>query len=509
MTTAKDRAITAWPPLWLVLLLVLMAFAFQGTRGIWEPDEGRYTSTGLNMLESGDWLVPTIDGEHAHLTKPPITYWALASSFAVFGRNEWAARLPGALAFVGTGLLVFGIGRRLVPTKPWLPSLAWGLGLAPLIGTNIVSTDALLMFFETAAMFAFVEAWWRGDGLARGWIRAMWMCWGLAFMTKGPPGLLPLFAVIGYLAFHERKSLARLFDPLGLVAFALIAFTWFALLIAQQPDRLGYFLGYEVYDRVFTAKHQRNAQWYGAFEVYLPVLLVGALPWTAMALVAAGGPRRAWSTFRARLRARDRQWLLLAWWFLLPLAIFCLARSRLQLYVLPLFVPLALMAARPLAGWDWLTTRRLAWTAILTAAMLLAAKGALAYWSSDRDAREMAREVRKLVEPDEIDEIAFVGMRPFYGLNLYLDTPVESIQMSERQLEYSKFVSEEDLCEELAARERNAYALKASREQRFVDAVARCGSFNVDRLGTFFADGNDIALFRIRSSAAMPSPDSP
>ncbi len=67
----------------LLALLVLMAFAFQGTRGIYEPDEGRYTATAINMLKSGDWLVPTVDGEHPHLTKPPITYWALAASMGV------------------------------------------------------------------------------------------------------------------------------------------------------------------------------------------------------------------------------------------------------------------------------------------------------------------------------------------------------------------------------------------------------------------------------------------
>ena len=110
------------PPWWLVALLVLLAFAFQGTRGIWEPDEGRYTAAGLNMLETGDWLVPTIDREHAHLTKPPVTYWAIATGIGLLGRNEWGARLPGALAFVGTGLLVFGLGRRFSAAKPWLPS---------------------------------------------------------------------------------------------------------------------------------------------------------------------------------------------------------------------------------------------------------------------------------------------------------------------------------------------------------------------------------------------------
>ena len=110
MSTAHSRV-----PLWLVALLCLMAFAFQGTRGIWEPDEGRYSSAGINMHESGDWLIPTIDGEHPHLTKPPMTYWALAASFALLGHNEWAARLPSAIAYIGTGLFVFGLGRRLCP----------------------------------------------------------------------------------------------------------------------------------------------------------------------------------------------------------------------------------------------------------------------------------------------------------------------------------------------------------------------------------------------------------
>ena len=63
--------------------------------------------------------------------------------------------VAGALAFVGTGLLVFGLGRRLLPAKPWLPALVWALSFGPISGASVVSTDALLVFFETAAMLAF------------------------------------------------------------------------------------------------------------------------------------------------------------------------------------------------------------------------------------------------------------------------------------------------------------------------------------------------------------------
>ncbi|MGB5104512.1 MAG: glycosyltransferase family 39 protein [Steroidobacteraceae bacterium] len=490
MTTAR-----AVPPWWLVALLVALAFAFQGTRGIWEPDEGRYSATGINMLESGNYLVPTADGEHPHLTKPPLTYWALAASFAAFGLNEWAARLPSALAFVGTGLLVFGLGRRFTPGRPWLPVLAWALGLGPLIGANIVSTDALLTLFETAAMLAFVEAWSRDGRSRRRWAIAMWIAWGLAFMTKGPPGLLPLPAMMLFLALHDRKRLRGLFPLPGVVAFVLVGFTWFALIVRQDPALLGYFLGYEVYDRVFTATHARNAEWYGAFEVYLPVLVVGALPWWVLALVATGGPRRTWRQLRERVAARAPEWLLLLYWLLVPLAIFFVSQSRLQLYVLPLFVPLALIVARPLARWPWLDRRRLTTIAVLTALAIVAIKGAVAHFPSDRDARAIAAAIEEIIDPQDIDEIAFVDMRGFYGLQLYLDINIETVRSGPRGRALPGPAEDEDLCAELAERENNAYALKESRSIRFASAVRDCAMPAPVRLGVFDADGNRIVLF--------------
>jgi 4-amino-4-deoxy-L-arabinose transferase len=490
------------PPWWLVALLVLMAFTFQGTRGIWEPDEGRYTATALNMLKSGDWLVPTVDGEHPHLTKPPITYWALAASMGTFGRNEWAARLPGALAFVGAGLLVFGLGRRLCPAKPWLPAVIWSLSLAPLAGSNIISTDALLTLFETAAMFAFVEAWLRDGPERRRWVIGMWLCWGLAFMTKGPPGLLPLGAMVAFLAIHDRARLRGLFPPLGLLLFGVVAFTWFAVIVYRQPDRLGYFLGSEVYDRVFTARHDRNAQWYGGFRIYLPVLLVGALPWWILAIAAAGGPRAAWARVRGQVARREREALLLLYWLLLPLAVFLLSRSRLELYILPLFVPLALLMSRVLAGWPWLTARRLATTAGLTAVALLAIKGTAAHVTTDRDARVMAAQIRDHIDTHGIEEIAFFDMRGFFGLTLYLDVRVESVRIGGPAKPHSRQLGTEDeLCDELGEREESVFALKRQRQPQFTAAVAACGPYAARELGTFHGDDHEIVLFRVLPTA--------
>jgi 4-amino-4-deoxy-L-arabinose transferase-like glycosyltransferase len=488
---------------WLVVLLLVVAFSFQGTRGIWEPDEGRYTSAAVNMHESGDWLVPTLDGEHAHLTKPPMTYWAIAASIAALGHNEWAARLPSALAYVGTGLLVLGLGRRLCRSRPWLPAVAWGTSLAPGIAANIVSTDPILALFETAAMFAFVEAWSHDSAPeARPWYRLMWLGWGLAFMTKGPPALLPLLGVMLFLAVHDRSRLRQLFAPGGLLLFAVVAFTWFGVIVAREPDRLGYFLGYEVFDRVFTSAHDRNSEWYGGFEVYVPMLLCGTLPWSVLAVVAAGGPAAAWRSLRAHWRAMRRDDLLLAYWVLVPLVVFFLARSRLHLYVLPLFVPLALVMGRTIASWPRATDRRLASVAVAGALALIALKALLGYWPHDRDARAFAAQLERLVDPHAIDEVVFVGMRPFYGLNVYVDRHIEGIDIGRTRVrgEYSKFVDHEDVCGELAEHERSVYGMKHKHAAAFLAAAQGCGG-RPQYLGTVQADGFDIVFYLVPPTA--------
>src|SRR6478735_10066666 len=92
----------ARPSAWLLAVaLLVLAFAFQGARGLLQPDEGRYTAVALRMIESGDWMHPELNHKLPHYTKPPVTYWAVAASLDVFGRSEWAARLPANLAFLG------------------------------------------------------------------------------------------------------------------------------------------------------------------------------------------------------------------------------------------------------------------------------------------------------------------------------------------------------------------------------------------------------------------------
>ena len=445
-TTTPARAL---PLRSLGLLLALLAFAlaFQGTRGLWEPDEGRYTDVALEMLRSGDYLNPALHHEVPHFTKPPLTYWTLASSIALFGRNEWAARLPLALAFVFTVLAVYLLGRRLVPGKPWLPALVYATSLMPFVAANVVSTDTFLTLWETVAVLGFVALRW-DDGAGEGrrhhgwtWRLVLWGGFGLAFMTKGPPALLPLLAIVVFRLVERGKTVGdrsasadkpavRWVTPAALLAFLVVAGTWFAVVIALRPSLLGYFLRYEVVDRVLTPVHERNPEWYGAFKVYLPTLLVGSLPWL---LPVLGGlrrvPRLFTGRFWRRVRRDEPERLFLLLWLLLPLTVFCLARSRLPLYVLPLFAPISLLVGRQLASSFELTRARKAWLAAWIVG-LLALKATAAYLPGrPEDSRRMARAIEAQVTAP-YSEVAFFDRSPRYGLSLYLDVEIEELTLT-------------------------------------------------------------------------------
>ncbi|MCI0378405.1 MAG: hypothetical protein L0215_12420, partial [Gemmataceae bacterium] len=81
-----------WKPFLLVLLvsgaLLYPCLSFY----LFEPDEGRYAQIPREMLERGDWIVPTLQNE-PYLDKPPLFYWLVMLSYAVFGYHDWAARL--------------------------------------------------------------------------------------------------------------------------------------------------------------------------------------------------------------------------------------------------------------------------------------------------------------------------------------------------------------------------------------------------------------------------------
>src|SRR6266545_3742607 len=141
--------------LWILLAVFAAAwFCNLGYRHLFKPDEGRYAEIPREMVASGDWLTPRLNG-FKYFEKPALQYWATAAAFGAFGQNEWAARLwPGLAGFFGV-LLVFWTGNRLFgpPIGLYGALVAASSAMYVLIG-HMLTLDMALAFFMSASVFA-------------------------------------------------------------------------------------------------------------------------------------------------------------------------------------------------------------------------------------------------------------------------------------------------------------------------------------------------------------------
>lgn len=429
-----SRVLALRPWVYLLALGLLLGFAFQGTRALWSTDEGRYVDGAIQMLDSGNFLVPAYSPDRINLSKPPMTNWVIAGAIAALGYNTWAVRTPYALAFVLTLMALYAMGTRLLPDRPWLAGLIYACAAAPFMSANVVNTDVLLTLFEAVAALGFVRLAFgdpthphRRDAVL------MWSGLGLAFMTKGPPGLILLLAVIPFIGLRDGwRGLGQVFQPLGLAAFAVIGLTWYAALVIHDPRALHVFLYREVYERIFTAVLQRNPGPWGWATVYGPMLAIGLLPWWPAVLRNLWHPRTRWNPWPWLQAHPEKLFLLL--WLLIPLVVFCLARSRLPLYILPLFLPFSLLLASGRHPANDL--HKSVWRGLLVVwvLVLLAAKGGVAYAVHPQsDHRRAAGELAAIAAPATYDALIFVENadtayqvqeRTPWGLRLYLRKPV-------------------------------------------------------------------------------------
>jgi 4-amino-4-deoxy-L-arabinose transferase-like glycosyltransferase len=358
------------------LFALLAAFAIAwfcnlGYRHLVKPDEGRYADIPREMIASGDWLTPRING-YRYFEKPPLQYWATAVSLSAFGMNEWAARLwPGLTGFLGV-LLVYWAGNRLFGPPAGLlgAAVTASSALYSIIG-HLLTLDMALSFFMSVAVFAFAVAQVEADEPGRRrWMLCGWAAMALAVLTKGLVGVvLPAGAVAAYvLVQRDWTLLRRLYLVRGGLLFLAIAAPWFVMVSLANPEFARFFFIHEHFERFLTKEHDRyQPAWY-----FLPVLLIGIMPWIVALLPALRDAwRRSGSAFDAR------RFLLL--WCAVVFVFFSASDSKLVGYILPLFPALALLIGDYLAS----AGRSVLLAQSAVAAVLGIALAAAAPWAPD------------------------------------------------------------------------------------------------------------------------------
>jgi 4-amino-4-deoxy-L-arabinose transferase-like glycosyltransferase len=500
---------------WAAAALALaLGLAFQGTRGLWEPDEGFYAGAALDMVASGDWWVPRLHGV-PFLDKPPLNYWGMAAGMAAFGIDEWSVRAANAVWFALTALLVGLLAERLwgggrgegggAGDRGPAAAVAYSLTLAPFLAANVVTPDTVLTVCVAAAMAAYWH-WFGAEDLRGRLLGALGLgvAAGLGLLAKGPAMLVFLAPLAIHLLGCRRVGWAlRRPELIAAAALSLgLAGSWYASVAAQLPGGLDYFLRNQATGRLLGG-YGRNPGWTGPFVVYLPTLLVGALPWSL------GWPARWVAAWRSRGLPRtplrqDPARFLVVLWIAIPLVVFSLAQSRLPLYILPLFPALVLAAVRGAApGRLPLLGRHLVVIAA-TAALLLALKAGAAYWPSSRDSRLFAAALHRAGAGRETPVVAVGSKRnalPFYGFDNFIWVRVGS----DRERFFDPPLELGEAIAIAAERGRGAnggrfYVLvKGDTVDRAIEAVVKAGATVDRRAGPF-----DYALLVCEPAVATP-----
>ena len=314
-------------------------------RDLAKPDEGRYAEIPREMVATGDWVMPRLNG-FVYLEKPPLQYWATAAAYRVFGVEYWVARLwPLATGFAGLIVLLLAAWRLFGGSVALASFCILTSALLYLLFAFVVTLDMGLTFFLSGTLLGFLLAQHRGSTLAErdNWMLIVWTSMALAVLSKGPIGILLPGLVLGayVLATRDWGLLSRLNAAWGAALFALITAPWFIAVQMRTPEFFDFFFLHEHFERFLVSGHHRpGSAWY-----FLVVLLIGFLPWTPLLLVALREVSGRWRELVAPCSEGVDAYRLLWLWMAIILAFFTLSESKLPAYILPIFPALALLVA--------------------------------------------------------------------------------------------------------------------------------------------------------------------
>ncbi len=297
------------------------------------PDEGRYADISRHMFESGDWLVPRLDGL-PFIHKPPMLHWLSSIAMHIFGVHVWVVRLVPILAasllLIGTYLFV----RKYLSQKiAELSILMMATNLLFFGSSQYVNHDLLLATGITLSVFCLVDFSLcnRKAMLFLGYFFA-----ASAFLTKGLIGILiPGMILLPWLLYtRQYKRIPAFFNPFALLFLAALTLPWLYQMQQIYPDFLHYFFIDQQFNRFHSNQFNNKQSWF----FYLVILLVSLLPWLLTL---------RWTGLRTMLQQQRLNLIgqLLIWWLVSVVIFFSIPPSKLAGYILPALTPLIILCA--------------------------------------------------------------------------------------------------------------------------------------------------------------------
>ncbi|MGQ4650511.1 glycosyltransferase family 39 protein [Lyngbya aestuarii] len=367
---------------WLLMISWLAFLWHLGSTGLVDETEPLFAEAARQMTVTGDWITPYFNGE-TRFDKPPLVYWLMALGYQIIGVNEWAVRLPSALAAIALTVLGFYTLRFLGVSRPaavvpledaglendtstpaslqhqlWLSAgmgsamialnpqtVVWGrTGVSDMLLSGCMGC-ALLAFFLGYAQPQEAQGKYFWSSVKNRWYLAFYLLIALAILTKGPVGIVLPMLIIGAFLFYlgkVREVLREMQVLRGCLLMLVITLPWYVLVtIANGEDYIDSFFGYHNFQRFTEVVNGHDAPWY----FYFLVVLVGFAPWSIY-LPAAITRLRFWQRDHWQSSPRSTQLGLFAlFWFAGVFGFFTISVTKLPSYVLPLMPAASILVA--------------------------------------------------------------------------------------------------------------------------------------------------------------------
>ncbi|MFZ0710048.1 MAG: glycosyltransferase family 39 protein [Terrimicrobiaceae bacterium] len=352
----------------LPLLIALAAALTLGTAGwgdLYNETDGQYGGAAKVMARSGSWLIPENDGI-PRLVKPPLLYWALAGSMKILGINEFAARLPNALAVTAWVAVTFLIGAHMGGKSRGFLA---GIILLTSLGTStlgrIVMPEPMFSAFIAGALYCALRGADRAAN-RRQWFLGFWFFASLASFTKGSHGLLYPIVILGIAAIFRteaRYSLRGLVSWQGALLFAAINLPWHFYVEFHFPGYLHNLLVAEQLGHILGASTPATSYTDVPRWQFLLLQLVWLFPWSLG--IIAGAPLFADYFLRRRRVALSLPALVVLLWMIVVMGSVLLVGERQDYYAMSMWPAFALAVA-------WALERSRVQTFVIALAVLLA-----------------------------------------------------------------------------------------------------------------------------------------
>ncbi|RLT09698.1 MAG: phospholipid carrier-dependent glycosyltransferase [Planctomycetota bacterium] len=299
------------------------------------PDEMRYGEISREMLATGDFIVPRLNGLR-YFEKPAGGHILNAAAMAIFGETNFAVRLMSALAIALSAVGLYLLLKRDSSQQTAALAAFIFLTCAEVMGVGTFSVlDSMLSCCVTLSLCSFYPALTAGGKKRIGWLALSGVFAGGAFLVKGFIAFaVPVVVIVPFLVFRRQWKDLFTMPWIPLAVAGVVSLPWALAIASKEPDFWRYFFWEEHINRYLEPG---GGQHKFPFWFFVPVFLGGTLPWSLI------GPLPLRDLIRQRKSEPLIQFALV--WMIMPFLFFSCSSGKLGTYILPCFAPFALLLA--------------------------------------------------------------------------------------------------------------------------------------------------------------------